>query len=157
MEGIIESTYVGDYLDSFKTEEEAACQISLDVRDIFRNGGFEGRNWTSPILKEFRKLRSKSAEILDRSKTVQARLQLAQEHYDWAGENVNKWRNVLWSDESKVNLVGSDGKRWVRRPLYTAFRPQYTVKTVKHGGGNIRAPPTTSKINLTVLYDSYWI
>ncbi|XP_035918481.1 uncharacterized protein LOC118516615 [Anopheles stephensi] len=49
VEGILESTYVDDYLDSFGTVEEA-CQVSREVREIFSNGGFELRNWSSNRL-----------------------------------------------------------------------------------------------------------
>ncbi|XP_055641601.1 uncharacterized protein LOC129778611 [Toxorhynchites rutilus septentrionalis] len=41
-EGILQSTYVDDYLDSFGSEEEA-CRVSNEVRQIFRNGGFQLR------------------------------------------------------------------------------------------------------------------
>uniref|UniRef100_A0A0K8VY49 Transposable element Tcb1 transposase n=1 Tax=Bactrocera latifrons TaxID=174628 RepID=A0A0K8VY49_BACLA len=47
------------------------------------------------------------------------------------------WKNVLWSDETKINMFGSDGKQYVRRPTNTAFDPKYTRKTVKHSGGSI--------------------
>lgn len=79
---------------------------------------------------------ARKVPLLKRSH-VQARIKFADEHYLWVGENQRKWRSVLWSDETKVNLIGSDGKRWVRRPTNKAFQPQYTAKTVKHGGGNI--------------------
>lgn len=59
----------------------------------------------------------------------------------FAKEHVNKglkfWKNVLWSDESKFNRFGSDGKQYVRRPRNQELSPQYTLKTVKHGGGNV--------------------
>lgn len=46
------------------------------------------------------------------------------------------WRNVL-SDESKFNRFSSDGKVYVRRPSNQENNPKYTLKTVKHGGGNV--------------------
>lgn len=68
----------------------------------------------------------------------QNRLTFANAHKDWDGPVLGKkWRNVLWSDESKINLIGSDGKTWVRRPKNAEWNPRYTTKTFKHGGGNI--------------------
>ncbi|XP_062557575.1 uncharacterized protein LOC134222446 [Armigeres subalbatus] len=43
-EGILQGTYVDDYLDSFGSEEEA-CRISEEVRQVFHNGGLNSRNW----------------------------------------------------------------------------------------------------------------
>ena len=49
----------------------------------------------------------------------------------------SKWRNILWSDKTKIKLFGSDAlKKYVRRPKRKEYDPRYTVKTVKHGGGN---------------------
>jgi hypothetical protein len=53
---------------------------------------------------------------------------------DWT---VDDWKKVLWSDESKFNMVSSDGKGYVRRPINKRFDPKYTKGTVKFGGGNI--------------------
>lgn len=49
----------------------------------------------------------------------------------------NQWRNVLWSDETKINLFGMDGKQFVRRPKGEAYNSRYTKPTVKHGGGSV--------------------
>ena len=48
------------------------------------------------------------------------------------------WNNVIWSDESKFNLSGSDGKVMVWRSTKEEFEPRCTVSTVKHGGGNVK-------------------
>lgn len=67
-----------------------------------------------------------------------SRKTFARDHFNWSGaENSKKWRNILWSDESKINMVGNDGKVWVRRPKNAEMNPRYTTKTFKHGGGNI--------------------
>lgn len=47
------------------------------------------------------------------------------------------WKNILWSDESKFNRFGSDGKQYVRRSKNKELNPRYTIKTVKHAGGNV--------------------
>lgn len=73
------------------------------------------------------------------SKNIKSRLRFAKEHEEWSGpEGIKKWRNILWSDETKINLVGSDARQYVRRPPNQELLPKYTKKTVKHGGGNIK-------------------
>lgn len=67
-------------------------------------------------------------------KNLAARLRFAK---SFRNKPATFWRNVLWSDESKFNRFGSDGKRYVWRPPKQQLNPKYTVKTVKHGGGSI--------------------
>jgi len=47
------------------------------------------------------------------------------------------WSNVLFSDESKFELFGSDGIKYVRRPVDKRFDVRYQIPTVKHGGGSV--------------------
>lgn len=68
------------------------------------------------------------------TKNLKKRLELAREYANW---DMRTWKNILFSDETKVNLVGSDGRCWVRRGINTAFEPRYTKKCVKFGGGNV--------------------
>ena len=44
---------------------------------------------------------------------------------------------VHFSDESKFNLFGSDGKRFIRHKNGERLSPQCVKKTVKFGGGNV--------------------
>ena len=47
------------------------------------------------------------------------------------------WNEVLWSDETKFNLFGSDGKIMVLRTTKEEMEPKCTVPTVKHCGGSV--------------------
>ncbi len=60
---------------------------------------------------------------------VQARLKFAND-----SEN---WMKVLWSDETKIQLLGINSTRCVWRRRNAAYDPNNTIPTVKHGGGNI--------------------
>ncbi|CAJ0930033.1 unnamed protein product [Ranitomeya imitator] len=46
-------------------------------------------------------------------------------------------RNVLWSDETKLELFGRNTTCRVWRKKNTELHPSNTIPTVKHGGGNI--------------------
>uniref|UniRef100_A0A4W5KKQ5 Transposase Tc1-like domain-containing protein n=1 Tax=Hucho hucho TaxID=62062 RepID=A0A4W5KKQ5_9TELE len=65
---------------------------------------------------------------------VQARLKFAREHLDDPDED---WENVIWSDETKIELFGKNSTRRVWRTKNAELHPKNTIPTVKHGGGNI--------------------
>ncbi|KAJ4924834.1 hypothetical protein JOQ06_003784 [Pogonophryne albipinna] len=65
---------------------------------------------------------------------VQAHLKFAREHLDDPEED---WENVIWSDETKIELFGKNSTRRVRRRKNAELHPKNTIPTVKHGGGNI--------------------
>lgn len=58
-----------------------------------------------------------------------ARMKFAKDHEHWT---VLQWSRILWSDETKNNLFGSDGIKFVRRPAGKRFDPKYQMPTVKH-------------------------
>jgi transposase len=62
------------------------------------------------------------------------RLDWAESHCYWEDEN---WGAVVFSDESKFNLFGSDGRQWCWREPGQANDARYTKKKLKHGGGNL--------------------
>lgn len=47
------------------------------------------------------------------------------------------WRKVWYSDESKFNLFGSDGRQYCRRRAGEELLERNVVKTMKHGGGSL--------------------
>ncbi|KAK3506613.1 hypothetical protein QTP70_011056 [Hemibagrus guttatus] len=65
---------------------------------------------------------------------VRARLKSAREHLDDPEED---WENVIWSDETKIELFGKNSTCRVWRRKNAELHPKNTIPTVKHGGGNI--------------------
>jgi len=61
-------------------------------------------------------------------------LKWATAHRSWS---MNDWEEVIFSDESKFNLFGSDGLQYCWRKGGQALDPFYTEKQVKHGGGKV--------------------
>ena len=59
----------------------------------------------------------------------------AEEHHEWEVEA--HWHNVVFSDESKFNLFGSDGRQYCRRRPGEEFLDRNVKKVVKHGGGSL--------------------
>uniref|UniRef100_A0A914CY64 Transposase Tc1-like domain-containing protein n=1 Tax=Acrobeloides nanus TaxID=290746 RepID=A0A914CY64_9BILA len=45
-----------------------------------------------------------------------ARLKFTKDHKDWT---VEQWKRIFYSDETKNNLFGYDGIKYVRRPAHT--------------------------------------
>ncbi|XP_058456811.1 uncharacterized protein LOC131434173 [Malaya genurostris] len=124
VQGIIDSHYVDDYLDSFSSEEEAK-QIAEEVRLVNRNGGFTLRGW-----------RSNNENVLDHlgePKTVNDKtLWLT------GTEGTERVLGLLWfprtdelrfstqMSEDVVNLIAEDirpTKRQILRCVMTLFDP----------------------------------
>ena len=47
------------------------------------------------------------------------------------------WVNIMWSDETKIELFGKNSTCCVWRKRNAGLHPKNTLPTVKHGGGNI--------------------
>jgi transposase len=67
-------------------------------------------------------------------KNVADRLSFANTHKDWTVED---WKNVIWSDETKINRFCSDGRSWYWSHDGSSLQPSQVKQTVKHGGGSI--------------------
>lgn len=63
-----------------------------------------------------------------------ARLQFAMKHQH---ESEAYWGKILWSDETKINLFGSDGIQRIWRRVGKDYHKDCVVPTVKHGGGSV--------------------
>lgn len=67
-------------------------------------------------------------------KNRKARLEYAKKYLS---QPISTWNRYLFTDESKFNLNGSDGRTYVWRKTNQEFDKKFTRGTVKHGGGSI--------------------
>jgi transposase len=65
---------------------------------------------------------------------IKARLHFAEKYKHWTLED---WSRVIFSDETKINRMGSDGRRWVWAEPGEKLSKRTTQPTFKHGGGSI--------------------
>lgn len=63
-----------------------------------------------------------------------ARLQFARDHRHWRAP---EWGQVLWSDESRINIDGPDGAGYCLRERGAELTDRDVQGVVKHGGGGI--------------------
>jgi len=68
------------------------------------------------------------------SRHRRARLKWAQKYQHWTEED---WKRVIWSDETKILLIGSDGRVYTWKEPGESLSDRTTTPTVKHGGGRI--------------------
>jgi transposase len=67
-------------------------------------------------------------------KHVRERLDFAIAHQDWTLED---WKKVVWSDETKINCLGSDGRKWVWKKAGEGLSERLVMGTKKFGGGSL--------------------
>jgi transposase len=61
-------------------------------------------------------------------------LQFARYHENWTVED---WKRILWTDETKINRIGSDEKVYIWKQRGEPLSDRTTSPTVKHRGGNL--------------------
>jgi transposase len=61
------------------------------------------------------------------------RLKFAQKYQYWTRDD---WKRVIFSDETKINRMGSDGRTWVWGIRGSRRTRREVQTTVKHGGGS---------------------
>jgi transposase len=76
----------------------------------------------------------KAKKPLLKKRHLKARLTFAHKYKDWTEED---WGRVIWSDETKINRFGSDGRVWVWKKKGEPRTKRHIQPTVKHGGGSV--------------------
>jgi DDE superfamily endonuclease len=65
---------------------------------------------------------------------MKEQLDFAIAHQFWT---MDDWKRVIWSDETKINRFGSDGRQWVWKGENQGLIPREVSGTLKFGGGSI--------------------
>ena len=47
------------------------------------------------------------------------------------------WKRVVWSDETKINRLGSDGRKWAWKRLGEGLSDGLVEGTLKFNGGSV--------------------
>jgi transposase len=69
-----------------------------------------------------------------KSHHIKGRNIFVKKYKEWT---VDDWKRVIWSDESKINRICSDGLRWVWDDAPGAITKRSVQGTVKFGGGSV--------------------
>ncbi|XP_065363321.1 uncharacterized protein LOC135956697 [Calliphora vicina] len=102
-----------------KNELNKTCSAET-IRRVLRKHDFNGRvARKKPFINK---------------KNQAARLKFAKEHIN---KDSSFWEPVIFADESKFNIFGSDGQTYVWRKPNTELQNQNLKPTVKHGGGSV--------------------
>ncbi len=121
MRRVEENRHASSLQLSKEVESQTGVTISRDtiLRTLQRNGTHGCRPRKRPLLKPRHK---------------KARLEFARAHAD---KDEDYWDSILWSDETKINVFGTDGFKTVWRRKGQEYKEKCMVPTVKHGGGSV--------------------
>jgi hypothetical protein len=65
---------------------------------------------------------------------IQACLDFAEHHLHWT---VDDWKRVIFSDETKINRLGSDGQHYAWNRKGESLSEQQVQPTLKFGAGSL--------------------
>lgn len=67
-------------------------------------------------------------------KNIKRHLEFAKKYQNWT---ITEGKRVIWSDETKINRICSDGMFWCWIRKNERLKPRHVKQTVKHGGGSL--------------------
>jgi transposase len=76
----------------------------------------------------------KKKKPLLKPRHIKQRYDFAVKHQHWTEDD---WFRVVFSDETKINRLGSGGRVWVWKRPDSGIAQQHAVGTSKHGGGSL--------------------
>jgi transposase len=104
---------------SLETDQGVTCSRQTLSHELHAAGLYAGAKKKKPAISE---------------KNRKERLAFAKSHRDWT---VADWKTVVFSDETKINRFGSDGRSWSWFREGESLQPRNVLQTSKNQGGNL--------------------
>jgi transposase len=114
-------------------EVETAPEAARTLQDI-TNKDFSPATVRRELKKVGMKAVVKKKKPLLLKRHQKAGLDWAEAHKDWTIED---WKRVVWSDETKINRLGSDGRHWAWKRQGESLSNRLVEGTLKFGGGSM--------------------
>ena len=127
----VEDRYAVRLITSQKADN--AVQVSRALSDI-TNQPIHPNTVRRHLKKSGMKAVVKKKRPLLSVKHRKSRLAFANAHKDWTIED---WKRVIWSDETKINRLGSDGRNWCWKRPGEGLSDRLVQGTLKFGGGSL--------------------
>jgi transposase len=80
------------------------------------------------------KAKKKVKKPLISKRVRKLRLEFAKKYENWTFDD---WKKVIWTDESKINMFGTDGIMYSWKKEGTKLNDRDIIPTVKYGGGKL--------------------
>jgi transposase len=112
---------------------ENAVQVTKALQDII-NQPLSAQTTRRYLKQSGMKAVVKKKRPLLTKRHRKERLDFAISHQDWTVED---WKKVIWSDETKINRLGSDGRKWVWKKAGEGLSDRLVEGTKKFGGGSL--------------------
>lgn len=112
---------------------ETAVDVAKALRDV-TNQPLSTQTVHNGLKAAGMKAVVKKKKPLLSKKHRKARMDFALTHQHWTVED---WKRVVWSDETKINRLGSDGRKWVWKKAGESLNNRLVQGTQKFGGGSV--------------------
>ncbi|EIE91720.1 hypothetical protein G6F46_013499 [Rhizopus delemar] len=107
-----------------------AKEVHLKLEELGYSMSYQSAINVLHSVKIFAEIKKKKPLLTVQHK--KARLAWDKKHQYWTIDN---WRRVIFSDETKINIWGSDGCKYYWKRKVDRLHPHHIEVTVKHGGG----------------------
>lgn len=115
---------------------EVATTASMAAKLLESDVGKKISKWTAR-----RALKEANCILIERKKkpalskkNIKARLSFAKKYIS---RDIEQWKNVIFSDECKINRILSDGRSWCWKRQGESLKSRHVKQTVKFGGGSV--------------------